>query len=288
MAGFEKDNERVLELAGNFLLSCPRGVTADEFDTVKSCGVSAEEAFALLFCAKMGIDTDSPDGKALYRAYIQRMFRCLDDMGYEENPYRRAIRFGGEKCGEWELREDFVLPLEAFVADDLEETAEGRVIPRIGFFTRRFTFPAVYERGRVWMSVTPNEIATMEEPISVSRGRVLTYGLGMGYFAFMAAEKPEVSSVTVVEKSKDAISLFTKHILPRFECKEKISIICADAFEYAEKAAPLGGYDFVFADLWHDVSDGLPMYERLLPLEKLMPRTTVFRYWIEKTMKIYM
>ncbi len=288
MPSTEIDNERVLEAAGNFLLSDSCRIGRDEFNAVMNCGVSAEEAFALLFCAKMGIDTESADGRALYRRYISKMFCCLDGAGYESSPYKKAMRFHGEKRGGWELKQDAVLPLEAFVEDDLEEAEDGRVIPRLGFFTKRFEFPAVYEGGRVWMSVTPNEIATMEAPIAEARGKVLTYGLGMGYFAFMASRKPEVSSVDIVEKSEDAIRLFEKHILPRFEFPEKIHIILSDAFEYAENTAPTCGYDFMFADLWHDVSDGLPMYRRFLALEGLMPKTAVCRYWIEKTLRIYL
>ena len=45
-----------------------------------------------------------------------------------------------------------------------------------------------------------------------------------------------------------------------------------------------GQYDFVFADLWHDAADGLPMYERLKHMEGPGPE---YRYWIEKTLEFY-
>ena len=38
--------------------------------------------------------------------------------------------------------------------------------------------------------------------------------------------------------------------------------------------------DLAFVDTWRDASDGLPMYERMKPLEKLSP-STEFLYWIE-------
>ena len=76
------------------------------------------------------------------------------------------------------------------------------------------------------------------------------------------------------------IRLFKKHILPQFSHPEKVTVICADAFEYAEFEMPKIKYDYAFVDTWRDASDGLPMYEKMKPLERLNPNT-VFSYWIE-------
>lgn len=51
------------------------------------------------------------------------------------------------------------------------------------------------------MTVTPNEINTIRPSVEQSRGKVLAYGLGLGYYAFHAAQRADVTSVTVVEKS---------------------------------------------------------------------------------------
>ena len=42
-------------------------------------------------------------------------------------------------------------------------------------------------------------------------------------------------------------------------------------------------YDLTFADLWHDVQDGIPCYTELKKIERGKTR-----YWIEKTMQYYM
>ena len=55
-----------------------------------------------------------------------------------------------------------------------------------------------------------------------AHGRVLTFGLGLGYFTYHAAENPEVESVTVVDISPDVIALFKEQILPQFPHKEKV------------------------------------------------------------------
>ena len=46
---------------------------------------------------------------------------------------------------------------------------------------------------------------------------------------------------------------------------------------------PRENFDFVFADLWHDASDGLEMYRKLKKYEVLSPRTR-FDYWIEPSL----
>ena len=124
----------------------------------------------------------------------------------------------------------------------------------------------------------------MKNPIAEAHGKVLTYGLGLGYYAYMVSEKSEVESVTVIECDDDAINLFKHHILPQFPNATKIKIIKCDAFEFAlsDKAT---AYDCVFADIWHDPSDGLEPYVFLKALEKPGVR---YSYWIENTLKCYL
>ncbi|HZW50119.1 MAG TPA: hypothetical protein VFF80_08360, partial [Bacillota bacterium] len=79
------------------------------------------------------------------------------------------------------------------------------------------------------------------------------------------------------------IRLFQKYILPQFPHPEKVRIIRMDAFEYIEKHTINEKYDMAFADLWHDVSDGLGLYLRLKKLEQLKVAAKYF-YWIEDSM----
>ena len=156
---------------------------------------------------------------------------------------------------------------------------DGREIPRLGCFRTRVEYPAVLEDGREWMTVTPNEIATMEEAVGRARGQVVAMGLGLGYFAFRASEKDEVEKVTVVERDADVIALFREELLPQFPRGEKIELIRDDAFDFARERLPEMDADFVFVDLWHDTADGTPMYLRMKKLEKLS--RAEFGYWIE-------
>jgi spermidine synthase len=127
----------------------------------------------------------------------------------------------------------------------------------------------------------------MKEPVAQAFGSVLTYGLGLGYYAYMTSEKDNVERVTIVESNEDVIQLFSKYILPQFKHSHKIKIIQSDAFKYAGEHMSKGNYDYVFTDLWHDVSDGIDLYLRMKKYEEQSP-STVFSYWIEKSILCYL
>ena len=102
----------------------------------------------------------------------------------------------------------------------------------------------------------------------------------------MAAIKPTVESVTVVERSRNVIELFEKFILPQFADPSKVKIVESDAFDFAENEMQKGAYDSVFVDIWHDPSDGCELYLRMKEYEHLLPNAD-FVYWVEETLKLY-
>ncbi len=196
----------------------------------------------------------------------------------ENNPYYKNIHLEPQKTGKFEIKENFLKKYELFMYDTAKDRFQGIMIPAIGTTDHRFKFPNILENGTVWMSITPNEIYTMKKPISEASGKVLTLGCGMGYFAYMAALKDDVESVTIVEREQDVIDLFTNFILPQFSCKNKINIVHADAFDYMEELAD-GEYDYCFADIWRGNNDTVP-YLKMKKLCSRFHKTTV-SYWIE-------
>ena len=136
------------------------------------------------------------------------------------------------------------------------------------------------------MSVTPHEINTMKEPIAKAKGHVITLGLGLGYFAYMAHLKDDVKEVHIVEMDLELINNFKKYLLPLFSHPEKIHIHKADAF-YFIKDIKDKDYDFIFSDLWHDASDGLPMYIKLKEHFDTF-NVTKRMYWIEGSIITYL
>ena len=253
----------------------------------RDCDISKEEAYCFTLAASIDLDTEkNPRDAEIFEEYFPDMVHLLKNKDYENNPYLKNIKIPTKKLGKWELCYKTYVPYQAFVFDDPKITRDGKIIPQIGFFEKEFSYPAVLESGTEWMLITPNEINTMRAPISGAHGKVLTYGLGLGYFAYMVSEKEGVSSVTIVERDKNAISLFRDIILPQMPRKDKINIICDDAFYFAETRLADSDFDFVFADIWHDPSDGVPAYNRLKATEKYLPSAD-FSYWIEKTLKCY-
>ena len=115
----------------------------------------------------------------------------------------------------------------------------------------------------------------------------MTFGLGLGYFPYMVSEKPDVNRVVIVERDPKAIGLFEKYILPQFGRREKIRLVCMDAFDYLDTVMPLEHFDYLYADIWHDAGDGVPLYLRFNKYEDRFPEVK-FDYWIEETMLSYL
>ena len=196
----------------------------------------------------------------------------------ESNPYYQNIHFDNQKQGRFELSMASFRRYELFMYDTPKDRFQGVMIPAIGTVDHRFKFPNIKENGSAWMSITPNEIFTMQKPIEDASGKVLTLGCGMGYFAYMAALKDSVEHVTIIEKQPEVIKLFNTFILPQFSCKDKITVIQADAFDYMEALAD-GEYDYCFVDIWKGNTDTVPY----LKMKRLCNRfrKTSLSYWIE-------
>lgn len=275
-----EQNDAVVRRYSLYLNETPRFLNEEMVRSLAAeCQVDEEEAFrALFFAALDPDDAETPAGKEREHLYFRPGLRCLDPAPYRSDEYYRTIRFPERKTGQWELKTSLYAPYEPFVRSDPVVTPEFREIPQIGYFREEFRFPAVLENGIEWMTVTPNEIETMKEPIRRASGDVLTLGLGLGYFAFHASQKDTVTSVTVVEKDPDVIRLFSEELLPQFPNRQKINIVKADAFRYLKETLPEKKFSYLFADLWHDPSDGLELYLRL---KKEIPENLPTDYWIE-------
>ncbi|MBE6562860.1 MAG: hypothetical protein E7660_03895 [Ruminococcaceae bacterium] len=252
----------------------------------ESCGVTKEYAYAELVAAVCGVDSAEKD-RTFFKNYFLPMIHECDKSIFENDPYYKNIKIPELTKGNWKFTNMKLKPCEAFVCNDFLVPDDGRLIPQIGFFTEEFPYPAVLENGREWMTLMPNETVTTLPAVKKAHGKVVTFGLGLGYFTYMASLKEEVESVTVVELSSDVISLFEEHILPQFENRDKVKIICADAFDFAENTMKPGDFDFVFADFWHDVGDGRELYLKMKEYEKNFPETE-FTYWLEDTIKCYL
>lgn len=207
---------------------------------------------------------------------------CLDSLPYRENPYRKRVAPKARKEGEYRLCLNEFLSYEGFLYEDVKTPREDfySEIYSLGFFSKRFSYLQLLKDETVWMSITPYEINTMEEAVARARGHVLAYGLGLGYYPFMALLKKEVEDVSIVESDPIVISFFTREILPFFPRKEKVRIVREDAYRFRgwEK------FDSIFVDLYRNEADGLPFY---LNLFRGKGRDKV-DFWIESSLLAYL
>ena len=275
-------NFRLTRLYANYLEHYNEIINAEMMNALCGDGsIDERDGFAAILCQIFGLDIDgSSDERTLIREYITPSVRVMDSQRYTNNPYYKNIKIPEVKKGKWELKREKYPAYRGVIANDMMLYDNFREVPPLGFFKEEFEFPAVLEDGNEWMTLTPVDLDTSDDAIERAHGKVVTFGLGLGYYTYMVSEKESVDSITVVEKSKDVIALFEEYILPQFTHPEKVRIVNADAFRYAECEMPKEKFDVAFVDTWRDASDGAPMYVKMKRLEHLSPDTE-FIYWIE-------
>ena len=272
-------NNLILNALSIYLNEYECSITPSQIKKVMECGVDELFAYKLLLSNYLAIENQD-----IIDMYFDKMVHKLEVKDYIRNPYYENIPFNNKKIDSWQIKKGKYKPYELFVFDDFKYEND-LVIPQVGYFNEPFYYLAVYDNNRLWMSITPNEINTMKQPINKAKGNVLTFGLGLGYFAYMCSLKDDVKSVTIVEKDDRVIKLFKEYILPYFVSIEKINIIKEDAYAYLSKMND-DMYDYVFVDIYHDAGDGKEVYLKMNQYRNRFKKT-IFEYWIYNTIKHY-
>lgn len=112
------------------------------------------------------------------------------------------------------------------------------------------TYTSLHRGGTLIMSDTPDEIRDHRGFIRSATGRVLIAGLGIGMVMGAVAMKPDVTSVTVIEKSEDVIKLVADHYLAK-PYGHKLDIVCADIFQWKPDRGTT--YDWGWMDVWDNL-----------------------------------
>ena len=230
-------------------------------------------------CDVWEIDPENEENSLVFQSYIAPNVFLGDKNEFENNPYFKTIRPKEVRTKDYQLTYDYYAPYELFSYDDIS-VDEGYVEhSKISYFADKFKFLALNYKDVTWMSITPNEIKTMEPAIKEAKGNIIVFGLGLGYFAFMTSIKEDVKSITIIENDINIINIFNNHLLPLFPQKDKIRIVHKDAFEVIKSDFE---YDFAFVDLWHSVEDGLDFFLKFKAQEKNHPHTK-FSYWLNNS-----
>lgn len=259
------ENNFVIDVCNDFLLN--------NYTTINSQSLNNDSMFSIFLNAE-GIDIDSYENEILIK-HNAHIFAALNIKQYQNNPYYLTIKPTNIKNSNISLTYNYYQPFELFVYDDIYTDSNYQESMRIGYFIDKFSYLVLLENNKVWMSITPHEINTMQKSIDEAFGNILVYGLGLGYYPFMCSLKENVKKIVIVENDKRIIDIFKYNILPFFKFKEKITIIQEDAFKFAKRKEK---FDYAFVDLWHDASDGLIPYIKLLKEEV---SSCKYFYWIE-------
>ena len=135
---------------------------------------------------------------------------------------------------------------------------EDSVVAR--FCGRHFkpgTYTHLRRGGKLIMSDTPAERYDHVGFVQRATGDVLISGLGLGMCLGAVLKKPDVRSVTVIEKEPDVIALVGPHY-----CDPRVTIINANALTW--KPHPHQHFDVVWHDIWDDIcTDNLPQMATL-------------------------
>ena len=228
------------------------------------------------------IPKDKTEDLKILEKWVKPAIFPLKPDYFSSNPYFNNVNPSPFKEGKYELNYLSYKPYQPFSLNDITVDEKDYYLERspLGYFTNENKYLVLSYDNEVWMSITPNEINTMEPYIKEARGDVLVLGLGLGYYPFMASLKEEVKDITIIELDEKIIDIFNKHLLPLFPHKEKIHIIKGDGIEFLKNNQK--HYDTIFMDLWHNPEDGLPLYIQLKRLEK--DNSTTYQYWLEKSL----
>ena len=270
------DNIRLLNLTANFLND-----PVDIKDFIKE---DDEFYYKVLFATLIGVDLKIDSDKNFFYNYLAPSIKKLDVKDYIDNPYIKRIKPNNKTIGNIKLEYESYKPYEAFIYDSTKIIDDKQILS-IGYFSEEFKYLTIKEDNNIWMLLTPNEINTMAKPIANARGKVLSFGLGLGYFQYMASLKDDVKEIIIVEKNKDIIKIFKELILNEFEYQNKITIIEDDLYHFIDNN-DLNEYDDIFIDIWRDVSMGNIHYQKIR--SKLNNIKCHIDYWIEDNILIYL
>ena len=246
-------------------------------------GVKSVEDFYSKLLEYWNIPGDDLEELKILEKWVKPAISPLKHGFFEKNPYFTTVNPKPFKQGEYELGYIDFKAYQPFSLNDIQVDEKDYFLERspLSYFDSNESYLALSYKGEVWMSITPNEINTMQPYIDEASGQVLVLGLGLGYYPFMLSQKENVKKIIVVELDPNVIRIFKEHLLPLFPHKEKITIIKGDAIEYLRKNRL--HYHYIFADLWHNPEDGLPIYLKLKEIEKQYTFGK-FQYWLETSL----
>ena len=204
----------------------------------------------------------------------------IEKKDYINNPYLKNISFKDIKLKDFSyetvtIEKGYLFNIDE-IQDDKNKELNDYMILRA---YKQDTDMMFLKQGKQeWMMASISEFRTNDPYAKKAHGNIITFGLGIGYFIYMASLNENVKSITVIERSKEVIELFDQ-IKDQFPNK-KINIINGDAFDYFNEQC-LKQFDYIYVDIYQNNVDGRIMIEKLL--EQYLPPYDSCNFWIENS-----
>ena len=200
---------------------------------------------------------------------------------FKNNPYYKNIKldkivsdnFSYEKTL---IEKNYLFNYESIIDDEEKELKDYL---KLRALDEDLEMIYLYEDNDSWMMCSPSEASTNDPYALKASGKVLTFGLGIGYFVYMTLLNKDVKEITVIEKSKAVIDLFSS-IYKQFPQDKKVTIINGDAFDYFNEEF-LNNFDYIYVDIYKSADDGRYLINKLL--EQYHPQDDKLDFWIENS-----
>lgn len=188
---------------------------------------------------------------------------------FELSLSRYGVRSPG---GKWVYANTlFAEAMQPFHVQDFEDNGyslrreQGAV-----YFTEPVIVPVLYgphehEPGKVipWMSYIPSELVQQRNQLRHAKGKVVIGGYGMGWFTDRVLNRPEVTSVTVVEACTELMDWYGHDRVEKKRkdlarvCRDvKVGVVLSDLFDYMEEQSVRDDVTYLL-DIWPYFQDAM-------------------------------
>lgn len=146
---------------------------------------------------------------------------------------------------------------------------------RFAYYKALTEVPAYELSTGEWLHCDAADMIEMDELIKQMYGKVLIIGLNIGYEAFMAARKADITAITIVEPNAEKVAVFKNNVLTQLDDDQAAKIT------FATESAIEDKYDFVYVHMWQSDAD-VEVYLRYLAMLNDYKATVI--HWMEDAM----
>jgi len=204
----------------------------------------------------------------------------LNTEQFKSSMYHKNIHFDNIKEGNISFEKHLILAnqlfnVEAIINDPHKELNDSMTLRALD---EPYETSVLTIDGDTWMMDIYSEAFTIDPFAKKAKGNVVTLGLGIGYFIYMAMHNPNVKSITAIEIDPTIIELFKKYIEPQFPKHIPLTIVEKNAKTWFTKDN-INKFDYVFVDTYQSSDDGYEMMQAML--ESYLPPLEKVDFWIE-------